>query len=87
MNLDNNNSEINKESTNTKETQSKLKRSVSFDVPKWKETKTDQSILSQTNSYWPKSTRKRLFLPYFAIPCNQHANEIQIKGRKLLNLR
>ena len=57
-----------------------IKRSVSFKVPKWKETKEVQSIVPRTNSFWPKSTRQRLFLPYFAIPCHQHSNEIQIKS-------
>ena len=57
-----------------------IKRSVSFKVPKWKETKEVQSIVPRTNSFWPKSTRQRLFLPYFAIPCHQHSNEIQINS-------
>merc|ERR1711971_1555017 len=56
-----------------------IKRSVSFKVPKWKETKEVQSIVPRTNSFWPKSTRQRLFLPYFAIPCHQHSNELQIQ--------
>lgn len=64
-----------------------IKRSVSFKVPKWKETKEVQSIVPRTNSFWPKSTRQRLFLPYFAIPCHQHSNEIQISSmiRLILN--
>ena len=64
-----------------------IKRSVSFKVPKWKETKEVQSIVPRTNSFWPKSTRQRLFLPYFAIPCHQHSNEIQINSmiRLILN--
>ena len=57
-----------------------IKRSVSFKVPKWKETKEVQTIVPRTNSFWPKSTRQRLFLPYFAIPCHQHSNEIQINS-------
>ena len=64
-----------------------IKRCVSFKVPKWKETKEVQSIVPRTNSFWPKSTRQRLFLPYFAIPCHQHSNEIQINSmiRLILN--
>ena len=64
-----------------------IKRFVSFKVPKWKETKEVQSIVPRTNSFWPKSTRQRLFLPYFAIPCLQHSNEIQISSmlRFILN--
>ena len=57
-----------------------IKRTVSFKVPKWKETKEVQSTVPRTNSFWPKSTRQRLFLPYFAIPCLQHSNEIQISS-------
>ena len=64
-----------------------IRRSVSFKVPKWKATKEIQSIVPRTNSFWPKSTRQRLFLPYFAIPCHQHSNEIQINSMIKLILK
>ena len=56
------------------------KKSVTFQVPKWKETKGSKEAIPHTNSFWPKSTRQRLFLPYFTIPCHQHSNDIQFES-------